>query len=282
MGRLARLAFARSDLARGDVFLAAMQPLAAELDADSEYRITGAVRATVERDFGRVLSLLGPRKDVIPIADSLDGLASVFRANALEGSGDAASAAIILKELPDPKLLEHVRGTYPALELCPRAGVTYTASANKEAAGRAALSAAGVGLLIGVILALTGFGLGIGGAVGLATSGLESAPLAGIGGALFATGLVLFFRARAKGRRAAWLRINGLQLEARVVNASRTGTLINDVPVHLLTLQVMGSAGPYAATMKKLLPDFQVAQLMGRTIRVRVAPDDPQELILEE
>jgi hypothetical protein len=283
MGRLARLALASGDVSRGDLFLAAMHSQPAELDADSEYRISQAVRATVANDFGQVLTLLGPQKDAIPIADSLDGLASVFRANAIERMGNVAGAAQILKELPDPKVLDLVRGSYPQLELCKQSGSSYTAGANKEAAARAAMSAGGVGLLMGVIFILTGVGLSIGGVAALASGSFSDAmPLLPIGGVLFGVGLFVGLRARSKGKRAAYLRIHGVALEARVVSCARTGTEINNVPVMILTLQVMGQAGPYAATIKKLMPDFQAAQLMGHTLRVRAAPDNPQELILEE
>lgn len=282
LGRLARLALAAGDHARADVFLAAMQPQPAELDADSEYRITHAVRATASRDWGRVLTLLGPQKDAIPIADSLDGLASVFRANAIEQMGNVAGAAQILKELPDPKLLEQVRGVYPSMQLCPAAGSVYTVSANREAGARAAASAAGIGLLTGIILLLTGIGLSIGGGLAVKDAGSEGLPLLGVGGALVIVGLGLVVRARTKGKRAAWLRVNGISLEARVLRVAHSGTEINDVPLQVITLQVMGNAGPYTATIKKLLPDFQVAAIMGQTLRVRVAPDNPQELLLEE
>lgn len=283
LGRLARLALSTGDLQRGDLFLSAMSSQAPELDADSEYRVSHAVRATVANDPGRVLTLLGPQKDAIPIADSMDALASVFRANAHERMGNVQGAAQILRELPDPKVLERVRETYAGLQLCAQAGSTYTAGANKDAAGRAAASAAGVGLLMGVIFMLTGIGLSIGGAVSFAGAGLQSgAPLLGIGGVMLVVGLVVTLRARSKGKRAAWLRIHGIQAEARVVQVGRTGTEINNVPVMLLTLQIHGQSGPYTATIKKLIPHYQVAQLMGQTIRVRIAPDNPQEMIMEE
>ena len=104
----------------------------------------------------------------------------------------------------------------------------------------------------------------------------------GIGLVLLCIGLVVFIKARAKGKRAAWLRVNGLQLQARIANASLTGTRINNVPVFELALEVAGPHGPYAASIRKLLPEHQVAMLMGQTVRVRANPAKLDEVILEE
>src|SRR5262249_4723023 len=156
----------------------------------------------------------------------------VFRAHAYELTGDLATASRILRELPDPRILELVRSKYPGMPLCPQSAASYVAAANLDAGRRAAASAGGIGLLVGGILALTG---GIMACVGVATvvfsDSIDNIPLAVIGGILLLVGVLVFLRARRTGRRAAWLRTNGLSLEARVVSASRTGTMINDVPV---------------------------------------------------
>lgn len=95
-------------------------------------------------------------------------------------------------------------------------------------------------------------------------------------------GVVIVMRARAKGKRAGWLRLHGLSLTARVVGASRTGTEINDVPVMRFQLQVAGPQGPYPATFDKLTPEHQVAMVIGREVRVRANPQQLSEVILEE
>jgi hypothetical protein len=125
--------------------------------------------------------------------------------------------------------------------------------------------------------------LGIGIAVASDEAGLVGGAInGGIGVLLLVIGLVLVVRARAKGKHAAWLRTNGVSLVARVVDAQRTGTLINDVPVYRFILQVNGPQGPYPASFDKLTPEHQVATLMGREVRVRANPQRLAEVILEE
>jgi hypothetical protein len=126
-------------------------------------------------------------------------------------------------------------------------------------------------LVVGIVLVVTEPGDRAGGVV----------P-AVLGGVFFTVGTVVALRARAKGRRAAWLRVNGLSLEARIVDAQTTGTEINDQPVMRFALQVAGPQGPYMASFTKLVPPHQVAMLMGRTVRVRANPGNLSEVILEE
>ncbi len=285
LGRLCRLAASRGDRARAQTMLSMMTPGSSELESDSEYRVSGAVLAALDRDGQRILALVGPQKDAVPIADSLDGLASVFRAHAYELGGNVAGAAQILRELPDPRMLELVRGRFPSLGLCARSGGAYTAAATQEASQRAGASAGAIGMLLGA-------GLGFGGVISL-LAGVLSMVLSDegweggivptvIGVILTSIGVTVALRARAKGRRAAWLRANGLSLTARVVNAQRTGTTVNDVPLYRFALQVAGPRGPYAASFDKLVPEHQVAMILGQEVRVRADPANLGEVILEE
>jgi hypothetical protein len=284
LGRMARMAAAQGDRAQAQRYLSWMMPNAPELDADSEFRVSSAVVATLDRDANRVLALLGPQKDALPIVDSMDPMASVFRANAYELLGNPAVGSQILRELPDPRALDMVRGRFPQLNLCAQSGAAYAAATAQQGAQRAAASAGGVGLMVGGILMLVGLiETGVAVSVGLATGSVTNGAVNGfIGLALLGVGLSVLLRARGKGKRAAWLRVNGLPLQARIVNASLTGTRINNVPVFELALQVAGPHGPYAASFRKLLPEHQVAMLMGQTVRVRANPGKLDEVILEE
>ena len=262
-------------------------PNAPELDADSEFRVSSAVVATMDRDAQRVLVLLGPQKDAIPIVDSMDPLASVFRANAFEMLGNVPQASAILRELPDPRMLGMVQSSFPGLQLCRQSGATYQTASTQQAAKRAAAGAGAIGCLVGVILGFTGLVLAV---VGVATAlatrdgfgdpGLVVLPAIGV--LLLVVGVVVVLMARAKGKRAAWLRTNGLSLAARIVNAERTGTMINDVPVYRFILQVAGPNGPYPASFKKLTPEHEVAMAMGRDVRVRANPNKLDEVLLED
>ena len=286
LGRVVRLAVAAGDRARALRYLSWMMPNAPELDADSEFRVSSAVVATMDRDPQRVLGLLGPQKDAIPIVDSMDAMASVFRANAFEAMGNPAAAQQILNELPEARILDLVRSRFPTLQLCPQSAGAYQAATTQQAAQRAASGAGFIGVLMGGILALSGVITLLAGGIPLAISGgadvVGAAIPMAIGGVLLVLGVVLVVRGRAKGKRAAWLRMNGLSLPARIVNAERTGTMINDVPVYRFILQVQGPHGPYQASFNKLAPEHQVAMIMGREVRVRADPSKLAEVILEE
>lgn len=299
LGRLVRRAAAAGDRARAGRYLAWMMPGAPEIEADSEYRVSYAVVATLDRDAGRVLALLGPRKDAIPIVDSMDPLASVFRANAHETMGNVAAAIEVLRELPDPRALDMVRKSFSSLQLCSQSGQAFTAVTSQQAAKRASMSAGGLGLFVGGVLALMGAIFSIIGIASLvaanaassmipdaggATAALDVGPLifAVVGVVLLCAGIVVVLRARAAAKRAAWLRLNGLSLPARVVGAEMTGTRVNEVPVYRFVLQVAGPQGPYPSSFTKLMPEHMVARLMGSELRVRANPQNLQEVVLED
>jgi hypothetical protein len=298
LGRLVRRAAAAGDRARAGRYLSWMMPGAPELEADSEYRVSYAVVATLDRDAARVLALLGPRKDAIPIVDSMDPLATVFRANAHELLGNPPAAAEVLRELPDPRALDMVRQSFSSMQLCPQSGQSFAVATTQAAAKRASASAGGLGCLVGAILAFIGGIFAIIGLVTLAVSVAASNAVpdagigatmdggslvfAGIGVVLLCVGIFVILRARAAGKRAAWLRVNGLSLQARVVGAEMTGTRINDVPVYRFVLQVEGPQGPYGSSFTKLVAEHQVAMLMGSQVRVRANPQKLNEVVLEE
>jgi len=286
LGALARGAVVAGDRARAQRYLSWMVPAAPELEADSEFRVSSAVVATMDRDPQRVLALLGPRKDAVPIMDAMDELASVFRANAFETMGDVASAQAVLRELSSPEVLGKVRQAFSGLGLCPHSSTGYVAASNDAAAKRAASSAGRVGIIVGIILAVVGvFEAGLAGTIGAAVGDVTNPAVfinGGIGVAMFVVGIVVAVRGRAKGKHAAWLRVNGVQLTARIMEARMTGTRINNVPLMRFILQVAGPQGPYAASFTKLVPAFQVAQLVGQQVRVRVNPAKLDDLVLEE
>ena len=284
LGKLCRLAAVQGDRARLLGLLSLMNPAANDLDSDSEYRVSAAIAAAMERDGRRMLALLGPQKDAIPIDDSLDPLASVLRAHAYEVLGDVTAAAQILRELPNPRMLQFIQGHFGSLGLCPQSSGAYVQGETQEGSLRAAASAGGIGITFGLGLGLVGLIMLVV-AAGIATGGdgIEAAFVnGGIGAVLFVIGAVLFVRGRAKGRHAAWLRVHGLPLAARIVNAQPTGTMINDVPIFRFMLQVAGPQGPYAASFNKLQREHEVALLLGRDVRVRANPTKLSEVILEE
>jgi hypothetical protein len=285
LGRLCRLAVAAGERQRALALLSMMNPSPPELDADSEFRVSASIIATMDRQPQRVLEFVGPQKDALPIVDSMDPMASVIRANAYEQMGNIPAAAQILRELPDPRMLGLVQGRFPSLGICAQSSQTYTAATMQEAGQRAAARAGGIGCLVGVILAFVGLielAIGLGIAI-FSEAGIASgAANAGIGLVMIVIGIFVVLRARAKGRHAMWLRTHGIPLQARIVNAQQTGTYINNVPQYQFALQVAGPNGPFAASFTKLAPEHEVAMLMGRDVRVRANPNNPSEVILED
>jgi hypothetical protein len=284
LGLLVRRAVGQGDRARAQRYLSWMLPTSPELETDSEIRVSAAALATLDRDPRTVLGLLGAQKDVLPIADSLDGLASVLRAHAYELAGNPAAAAQILRELPEPRMLERVRERFPALQLCAGSAQAYQAATTQEAAQRAASQAATIGMIFGGAIGFSGLIMLIVGVGAVLASGelFEAGPTPIIGLLMFGGGLFAVLRARAKGQRAAWLRVNGLSLTARILGAEPTGTRINNVPVYRFSLQVAGPRGPYTASFDKLVQEHQVAMLLGREVRVRADPAKLEDVLLEE
>ena len=288
IGRLVRRAVARGDRGRALRYLSWLSPNAQDLDADSEFRVSSAIVATLDRDASRVLQLLGQQKDAVPIVDSMDALASVIRANAYELLGNLPAAAQILHELPEARILDLVRSRFPLLRLCPQSARSYEAVTTQQAAQRAAAGAGNIGLIFGFALGLPGVIMLVVGVVTLVASGRNGDDLIGgsvslvIGGVMTFVAVLMVVRARAKAKHAAWLRTNGLSLTARIVNAERTGTLINDVPVYRFILHVAGPQGPYQASFDKLAPEHEVARVLGQEVRVRANPGQLDDVILED
>ena len=166
----------------------------------------------------------------------------------------------------------------------PRAPQAETAASLQKAAQRAAVSAGGgSGLLaggrffvpIGLIITWMGH---------LSFRGVYWIPTA-FGLVFLSIGVALVIRAVVKGNHAAWLRLHGLSLTARIVSVKRMGSL-NDIPIMRFDLQVFGPQGPYAASFKKFISEQQATTLVaGDTageIRVRANPEQLTEVILEE
>lgn len=278
LGRLARAAIARGDRDRAQRYLSWMAPWSPELDMDSELRLSAAALATLDRDGRRVLALLGGQKDAIPIADSMDALATVFRANAYEMLGDPETAARTLRELPEARMLPLVCNAFSSLRLCQQSASAYTAATTHEAARRAASSAEGFGLMFGVILVLTALLQ-----VPFAFVGRRASYVNLVIGAIMAlVGVAVAARAQVKGKHAAWLRVHGLSLAARILSVEPTGTRINNVPMCRVRVEVAGPDGPYSTSFDKLVPEHQLAMLAGGDVRVRANPGNLQEVILEE
>ena len=126
--QLARLAARTGDLTAAEQWLRLVDPASESLQVDSEYRCTRAHVATARGDFHEVLRQLGSNALEIPIADTLDLLAGVLRANAFEKLGRLDLATAVLAGLRgqghSKREIETVRKANGELDLCPRSIVT--------------------------------------------------------------------------------------------------------------------------------------------------------------
>jgi hypothetical protein len=274
LGPLSRMAAGRGDRARAEEYLGWMVPGAADLDTDSERRVSLATLATLDGSGQKVLALLGARKGAVPIADALAPVATVLRANAHELLGDTAAAAQVLRELPDPHLLTDVSASFPALLLCASTGPAYAAAVTKEAARRAAVRSGRLDVALTLVLAaLVQFGL----------AWPHGRLLAITGGVCLGLGALLALHARARSKRAAWLRAHGVRLRARIVEGSPTGAHRDGIPVYEFALDVAGPRGTYRAMFEQLTPEHEVGAMLGdREMWVRANPSNLIEIIPED
>lgn len=91
-GLLARSAAKDGDTESARTWFATCDSRSADLQADTAYRTTYAVLATMANDFANVLAALGPAPNSVPVALTSKLMLDVVRANALEKSGDLNNA----------------------------------------------------------------------------------------------------------------------------------------------------------------------------------------------
>lgn len=153
-----------------------------------------------------------------------------------------------------------------------------------DAAKRSAASAGRAGIVAGGVLAFCGLmQAAAAAAIGCGVGHVASIRgLGWLGLVVFAVGVALVLRGRSRGKHAAWLRLNGVPLAARVVEARWTGVRINGVPLFRFDVQVAGPQGSYAASFRKLVPSRQAAALVGQPVRVRANPRKLDDVVQEE
>ena len=302
--QLARLAVRRGDTRSAERWIALLDTESDDLDTDSAYRSARAFVDTASADYRRVLETLGRAAGEVPIADSLDNICDVLRANALERTGNAQAAVDALvvamsKGRADVTGITHILEGFPALRLCTRSFPDAKARVDEAAASRAASSSGGsisrIFLLVGAVEMLAGLGLAAAAAVhhlGL-MSIFEIPP--GEGGILAPAGAGIFMvlmgagfivagrRAHRRAQKARRLRLEGIEAEGRVVSVRFTGTKINSVPQFEITVSVsLPGKPPYEASSKVLLPQHAASALTpGTVIHIRVDPQNPMEILVE-
>jgi hypothetical protein len=125
--RLSRAALKAGEVDAARAWFASCDPAPLDLEADSDYRVTAAYLRTFDRDFDRVLALLGYTHGSIPVSAPSRTLVVMLRANALEKIGrldDAVATLLDMASHSDGQLAER---SYAAamkanswLDLCPQ------------------------------------------------------------------------------------------------------------------------------------------------------------------
>ncbi len=301
--QLARLAVRRGDVGSAKRWISLMDGASDDLDTDSSYRSARALADTASADYRSVLVTLGRAPGQVPIADSLDSICDVLRANALEktGKGPEAVEALVQamkKGRASVETIARIKEGYKSLGLVERSLPAARARIDEAAAQRAAAasggSIAGAFTIVGVVEALIGLGLGVAAALDLAGivpvfggSGAGSAHGAAVAGGvmtLMGIGFIAGGRmAHRRAQKARKLRLEGIEAQGRVISVEPTGTRIDNVPQFEISVSVsLPGKPPYDASTKVLLPQNAAAGLTpGTVVHIRVDPLDPGVILVE-
>jgi len=269
---------------------------AQDLESDSEWRVSTAVVATARNDFMTVLNAVGATFEQYAIQDALDAQAALFRANALEKSGQLPAAMAQLEQMfaqGGPAMrnaFERMAASYGPLALCSGSLAQIVAQREQSAAATAGLGKVAMGLLLLVapmIPALVGVGFGVSALLsgqGI-PSGEDLMPI------LMPIGMsVIFFfsfglwgiRTILAGLRERRAFRSGVRTTARVLGARPTGVHINHMPEMLIELEV-ALQPPVRSSLKKVVhPGEMQALAPGTMLHVRIDPQNPSTAILDQ
>jgi len=295
-GFLARAAVRAGDLQAAEAWLKPCDPLSDDLQMDSAWRFSRAFIDTAYGNFQRVLDVLGPGPQDVPIEDASDDVCTVFRANAWEKLGRVDQAIALLRQRmvvgggTGRQVVQRVIQMYSDWSLCaisyPQAAAGHAERAGTIAARRASGGIHVVFVPLGILMFLGGLAsllYVIVGAVGVID--LDGGTMGGLGsmggtfllmGGIFGgIGLVM----RKNAQRAAWLRVNGVSAMGQIQGMAPTGLSINNVPQMQYTFLItLPGRPPYQATTKALMGGLRMT---GGSVPLRVNPNNPSEFIIE-
>jgi len=269
---------------------------AQDLESDSEWRVSTAVVATARNDFMTVLNAVGSTFEQYAIQDALDAQAALFRANALEKSGQLPAAKAQLEQMfaqGGPAMrnaFERMSASYGPLALCSGSLAQTVAQREQAAAATAGLGKVALGLLLlfaPMIPALIGVGFGISALLGGGgiPSGEDLMPILmpiGMSFIFFLSFGLWGIRTILAGLRERRAFRSGVRTTARVVGVRPTGVRINHMPEMLIELDV-ALQPPVRSTLKKVVhPGEMQALAPGTVLHVRVDPQNPSTAILDQ
>lgn len=288
---LSRAAVRAGDAQAAHDWLAQCNPRSDDLEADSAYRMAAALLGTARRDFPSVLAAVGAGSQDVPIHDAMDDACAALRANAHERMGNLPAAITALNDRMSHSAqarmaLEKSIQAMSYLQLCPQsfpyAMQQHTVVAAGNAGTQVTGGAHGILLGMGIVFAVLGGLLLIGGIVAGIFGTWEALPGLGITGLVFfgvGTGIAILGRNMKKqAEEAAWIRANGLRGRGRITGVQGSGLEVNGVPQIQISMQVLVDGRAPFVSQAKLMG---AAPPIGSEVPVRVHPQDMSKVIIE-
>lgn len=293
-GFLSRSAARLGDLAAAQQWLAPCDPRPLDLESDTAYRVSRAYIDTLSGNFQAVIQWLGRVRDEVPIQDTFDAAATVFRANALERLGDVAGATAALADemrrgAGARDTIDAIVKGHPGFQLCPQS-LPQAKAAFGQVAGQRAAQLAGGGAASGiigiavvttiipiVILVVVFNSVPMPGGMGIMhLFGWAPGLLLGLGIPI-AIGVWLY----RSGQRAKHIMQNGVDARGRVLAVNPTGTKINGVPrVEVRLMVMLPDRPPYEASTKLLWSGSREQLLQAGEVHLKVDPQRPGDVAI--
>jgi len=285
-GMLSRNAARLDDLDAAAYWLSLCDANSPDIHVDTSYRFSAAYLATAQRDFDRVIFLLGSQIDDVPLADSNDFVCGVLRANALENTGRSDEAVTQLTRwlTASKPAVQAIIEANAGLDLCPKsmpAASQFTGGLDgnvlKTKSGldlrgmvrRMMLSAVGFPVLFGVVIVLFNDGL------------VFLMPFIIV--AFFGLTMFHVFRmATGPARLRRYLETKGVDGSATILSVESTGMRVNKQPVLALRLKVESPGQPpFVVDHREIIDQLRISRMTpGALVPVRFDPDDPSVFAL--
>jgi uncharacterized Zn finger protein (UPF0148 family) len=280
---LARSAARHGDVAGAEAWLATCTPYSDDLQTDTAWRFGRAYISTVTGDFPRVLAVLGSRAGDVPIDDSHDAIAAVFRANALERTGQGALAGEQLAQLAGAigaDTVEQIIALNQNVQPCP---ATWPAVRERQRsmASNVLVSQSGVKFGFAFIsIFLGGIAMAVG--LSLAEDAFSEDVLPWVIGSVVLGFIILTFvvlgsatgKAKAVAKR---LKVSGVSGVGQVTVLATTGVSVNDQPQLEITFTVTSPGRePFVIKHREVINQIRIPSVQpGCTLPVRFDPNDP-------
>jgi hypothetical protein len=285
MGLLARTQAILGDRAGAMARVAQLDPQSEDLQIDTNYRFTVAYVALLREDAQAALQVLGWQIDDVPISDAYDHVCGMLRAHAHERLGRLDVAGEQLSRLaPTPQAFAQlesiVQANQPMLSLCPQS-LAVARERIEQLNANVVVTRSGISVAPIVLTTVIGVPILIGvmeGAPNLFDPPFDDIARGGVVVlfilATLATVLRLVLRGPAQRSKLAHSGITGT---AKLLEATQTGTRVNNAPVIRLRLLVtLPDRPPYTAVHHEIVPSIRLSQLVpGSDMTVRVDPTDP-------